>query len=327
MIEVIETKFGKISRDADEFMYDVKFRPTTIEECILPKSDKETALGMIKSGRVDNMTLVSDSPGTGKTTLAKVLCNEVDAETLFVNGADCKIDFIRNELTRFASSMTTHKGGKVIIIDEFDRPGLGDAQKHMRSFIEAYSKNCSVVITCNDISGIHPALLSRCPPVKFGKASQEETVAMMRQVIQRCMGILEIENIKVEDPKVIAALVKKNFPDIRSIVKGIGKYSKKGIIDSGILTEIIGKNIDNVVSHLKNKDFKSLRSEVILYAAEYESFINRLYSALYDLVKPESIPAMVEIIGENNAQYAYAANKEIHLQYLMMRLMMSVAWK
>lgn len=325
-IEVIQTKRGPISRNASEFMWDQRYRPTTLEECILPEGDKETMRGIIKSGRIDNMTLISESPGTGKTTLATVLARELDAEMLFVNGSDCKVDYIRQVLVPFASSMTMRKGGKLILIDEFDRPGLAEAQKHMRSFIESYSANVSVVVTANNINGIHPALLSRCPVVKFGQPSAEERVNMMKAAILRCMSILEIEKIEY-DSKVIAAFVKKNFPDIRSIVKSIGTYSKRGKIDEGILSEIVGNDMTRVIELLKAKQYKELRAEVIKYAPEYDTFLARLVETVYPLVTKDSKVALIQAVGENNAQYGMAANKEIHLQYLMMTLMLGLAWE
>lgn len=325
-IEVIETKYGKISRNPDEFVWDQRYRPTILEECVLPAGDKKIMQGFIKSGRLDNMTLVSDSPGTGKTTLARVLANEVDAEVFFINGSDCGVNFIRNELDKYASTMTMKKGGKVIIIDEFDRPGSAEAQKHLRSFIEAYSKNVSVIVTANNINGIHPALLSRCNPITFGNSAKEERVELMKQMIQRCFAILEIENIPY-DRQVIAAFVKKHYPDARSIIKAIGRYSKRGSIDSGILTELVGNDISQVVEFLKTKNYKALRSEVIKYAPEYETFTAKLIDTLYPIVTTESKIALIQAVGENNAQYGLAANKEVHLQYLMMTLMLGLAWE
>lgn len=325
-IEVVQTKRGPISRDAGEFMWDQRYRPTTLEECILPEADKETMRGIIKAGRIDNMTLVSESPGTGKTTLCTVLARELDAELLFVNGSDCKVDYIRQVLVPFASSMTMRKGGKVILIDEFDRSGLAEAQKHMRSFIDAYSANVTILVTANNINGIHPALLSRCPLVKFGQPNAADRLNMMKAAIARCMGILEIEGIDY-DSKVIAAFVKKHFPDIRSIVKSIGTYSKRGKIDEGILSEVVGNDMSLVIELLKGKKFKELRAEVIKYAPEYDTFLARLIEAVYPMVTKDSKVALIQAVGENNAQYGLAANKEIHLQYLMMTLMLGLAWE
>ena len=325
-IEIIETKYGKISRSPDEFAWDQRYRPTTIEECILPSGDKAAMRGIIKSGRVENMTLVSDSPGTGKTTLALVLAREVDAEVFFVNGSNCGVNFIRNELDRFASSMTQKPGGKIIIIDEFDRSGMAEAQKHLRSFIEAYSKNVSVIVTANNINGVHSALLSRCPPVKFGVPSDAERIELMKQLIKRCFGILEIENIKY-DPKVIAAFVKEHYPDARSIIKAIRFYSKRGEIDAGILNEIVGSDVSHIITLLKEKNYKGLRSEVIKYASEYDTFIGKLTDTIYTIVHQDSKIALIQIVGENNAQYGLAMNKEIHLQYLLMNLMLSMVWE
>lgn len=308
--------------NAGEFMFENKYRPGTIDECILPEYDKKIFKSIVKSGRIPNIILHSPSPGTGKTTVAKALVSEVEAEFLFVNGADAKIDFVRDVMTPFASSKTMAAGGKVIIIDEFDRAGLADSQRHLRSFMEAHSKNCTFIITANDLGGIIPALQSRCRVIQFGKADQSDKVNMMKQMIVRAEAICDAENIEVEDRKVIAALVKKNFPDFRKTVNEMDFYASEGKIDSGILSLVLNtrNDIEQVIDALKAKDLKSLRAMAGQYTTDYAGFVERLCNSLYPLVNGPAKIRMYEIIGENNQLFGQAANIEIHVQYMFVQL-------
>lgn len=317
-----------ISTDPKQWMWERKYAPKTLAECILPEEDRKIFQGIIDSGSLSSTTFVSRSPGTGKTTIAKVLVNELDAEMYFVNGADCKIDFIRNELTRFASTMTSKPGGKIIVIDEFDRKGLKDAQDHLRSFSEAYSHNCTIILTANNEDGISDALKSRAPVVTFGNATDDDKVNMMKRMIIRCLEILKLENVPVEDPRVVAALVKLNFPDFRKTIKELDRYSKKGVIDSGILAKIQqASDIQVLVDAIKAKEFKTIRGLVDRYVHDYPTFITKLYETLYEQAQPTSIPNLILTIGDNQKYYSQVANLEIHISMMLIQLMMETTWK
>lgn len=317
-----------LTTNPKEWMWEQKYRPNSIMEAILPAMDKEVFQGIVNEGRIPHMILVSKSPGTGKTTIAKAICNDIDAEVLFVNGADCKIDYIRNELTRFASTMTQKKGGKVIIIDEFDRKNLWDAQRHLRSFMEAYSHNCSIIITANNSDGIIEPLKSRSRVIEFGKATAEDKVSMMKQMIVRCKTILDQENVPVEDLKVVAALVQKNFPDLRRTITELDRYAKKGKIDSGILAQVQeSSDIEQLIDALKTKDFKVIRGLVGRYVSDYPTFVTKLYDTLYVHAQPTSIPNIILTIGDNQKYYQQVANLEIHISMMLIQLMMETNWK
>lgn len=317
-----------ISVNPKEFMLEQKYRPSTISECILPALDKEVLNGIVKDGRAPHIILVSKSPGTGKTTVARALAHDLDAEMLFVNGADAKIDYIRNELTRFASTKTMRKGGKIIVIDEFDRRGLADAQRHLRSFMEAYSHNCSIIMTANNADGIIEPLKSRSRVIEFGNPTSQDKVNMMKSMILRCKTILENENVKLEDIKVLGALVKKNFPDFRRTLTELDRYAKKGVIDSGILARMDeASDIEQMIEALKAKDFKTIRGLTNRYVNDYPTFITKLYDALYSQAQPSSIPGIILTIGDNQKYYQQVANLEIHISMMLVQLMMETQWK
>lgn len=317
-----------LSVNNNEFMWEQKFRPTTLAECILPAQDKATLQAIVDKGLIPNIILVSASPGTGKTTVAKALCHDTNSDMMFVNGSDCRIDFVRNELTRFASSKSIEGRRKVIVIDEFDRAGVAEAQRHLRSFLEAYSSNCSVIITANNIDGIITPLQSRCRVIKFGEATPTDQTNMMKEMIHRAVAICKNEEVVVEDLKVIAALVKQNFPDFRKTINQLDRYAASGKIDTGILSVIMNtaSPIDEVVAALKDKNFKDLRSLAPRHVNDYANFVQALANDLYGKLPSASIVRMYEIVGENNQYHGIAANPEIHMTYLFIQLALELQW-
>ncbi|ADG60007.1 clamp loader of DNA polymerase [Acinetobacter phage Acj9] len=321
-----------LSVNPREHMFELKFRPQSIDECILPEYDKQVFKNYTAKGKLPHLILQSNSPGTGKTTVARALCNDINADMMFVNGSGCGIDFIKNDLTIFASSKSIDGRPKVIVLDEFDRPQLAEAQRYLRSFMEAYAKNCSVIITANNLDGIITPLHSRADIVKFGAPTQEDTISMMRQMILRCIEICKHENIKVEDPKVIAALVKKNFPDFRKTINQLDHYSSSGVIDSGILSLVTGdsSSIDDIVVALGATgvapNFEELRKLATKYAPNYGQFINTLIENLIPRVDKVSKIRLYEITGENNQFHGQAANVEVHLMYMYIQLLKEMRW-
>lgn len=310
----------------NEHLFVNKYRPQLLEECILPKSARKMFEGIIKSGKVPNMILQSNMPGTGKTTIAHVLCNELPVDVLFVNGADCTIDFVRNDLTRFAMSKSIEGRQKVVIIDEFDRKGLTAAQEHLRVFIEKVSSNCAFIITANNLDGIITPLQSRCPVTKFGSPSEEDKGEMMLAMMRRCIAICEAEGVVVEDKKVIAALTKKWFPDFRSTLAAIDSYSKMGKIDSGVLQLVLPshESINDVMVAIRSKDFAKFPAIAAKYASSYHDFSRNLFDEALPKLSAMGKLTCTEIIGENNAFHGLACNVELHVIRLLTKLMMQL---
>lgn len=309
-----------------EYMFERKYRPGTIEECILPEHDKEVFRALVKRGKLPHLILQSNSPGTGKTTVACALANDIDADHIFVNGSGCGIDFIKNELTRFASSKSLEGKQKVIILDEFDRSQLAEAQRYLRSFMDAYGKNCSIIITANNLDGIIVPLKSRAQVIKFGVPNEQDHVNMMKQMIQRCLDVCANEQIKVENPRAIAALVKKNFPDMRETIKQLDHYGVNGVIDDGILSLVMENrnSIDGVLDAIKSRDLIYLRSACPKYAPDYAKFVEMLVEQLLEQIDKPSKLRLYEIVGENNKFHGLAANIELHMMLMFVDIIRDV---
>ena len=210
---------------SDQFLWVEKYRPQTIEDCILPDGIKKTFQEFLNNGEVPNLLLAGPA-GCGKTTVAKALCNELGVDFYVINGSDEGrfLDTVRNTAKNFAStvSLASTAKHKVIIIDEADNT-TNDVQLLLRASIEEFSGNCRFIFTCNYKNRIIEPLHSRCSVIEFGiKGRDKQTVAAT--FFKRLGTILEAERVEY-DPKVIAQLVNKHFPDWRRVLNECQRYS------------------------------------------------------------------------------------------------------
>ena len=238
---------------SNEFLWVEKYRPTKIEDTILPESLKKTFQKIVTGGELPNM-LFTGTAGLGKTTVARALCNELDCDYILINGSEeGNIDTLRTKIKQFASSVSLQGGYKVVILDEADYLNPQSTQPALRGFIEEFSNNCRFVLTCNFKNRIIEPLHSRCGVYEFN-TSKKDMVDLCQNFMARCQLILSNEQIKYDD-KPVAELIMKFAPDWRRVLNELQRYSINGIIDGGILNNIKDKNYDDLFSHLKNKDF------------------------------------------------------------------------
>ena len=242
-----------------DFLWVEKYRPKTIEDCILPESTKKTFLDFLDKGEVPNL-LLSGPAGCGKTTVAKALCNQLGVDYYVINGSDEGrfLDTVRNSAKNFAStvSLTSQSKHKVIIIDEADNT-TSDVQLLLRASIEEFSRNCRFIFTCNYKNKIIEPLLSRCAVIEFSiKGREKQEVATC--FFKRINSILEEEGIE-SDKKVVAELINKHFPDWRRVLNELQRYSVGGIIDTGILATLSDISVNDLIKNLKEKNFTEVR--------------------------------------------------------------------
>ena len=312
----------------DEFLWVEKYRPKTIEDCILPVSIKKTFQGFLSKGEVPNLLLAGPA-GCGKTTVAKALCNELGVDYYVINGSDEGrfLDTVRNTAKNFAStvSLSSSAKHKVIIIDEADNT-TNDVQLLLRAFTEEFSGNCRFILTCNFKNKIIEPLHSRCACIDFSTNSKDRP-KLASQFFNRLGTILETESIEA-DPKVLVELINKHFPDWRRILNECQRYSSSGQIDTGILATFSDVKVNDLVKKLKNKDFPEVRKWVVNNLDNDTSvLLRRIYDACYDSLVPNTIPSAVLILAKYQYQMAFVADQEINMIACLTEIMCECEFK
>ena len=311
-----------------DFIWVEKYRPKTIEECILPSSIKKTFTEFLNRGEIPNM-LLSGPPGIGKTTVAKALCNELGVDFYLINGSDEGrfLDTVRNNAKNFAStvSLSSTAKHKVIIIDEADNTG-NDVQLLLRAFIEEFANNCRFIFTCNYKNKILEPLHSRCAVVDFSINGKEKEEIMLL-FFKRLKSILDTEGVQNE-PKVLAKLISKHFPDWRRVLNECQRYSVSGKIDSGILVTFSDVAANDVVKNLKDKNFPEVRKWVNSNLDNDSNvLLRRVYDALTEFLDGPSIAAAVLIVAKYQYQSAFVADQEINLLAALTEIMVECEFK
>ena len=311
-----------------DFIWVEKYRPKTIEECILPSSIKKTFTEFLNRGEIPNM-LLSGPPGIGKTTVAKALCNELGVDFYLINGSDEGrfLDTVRNNAKNFAStvSLSSTAKHKVIIIDEADNTG-NDVQLLLRAFIEEFANNCRFIFTCNYKNKILEPLHSRCAVVDFSINGKEKEEIMLL-FFKRLKSILDTEGVQNE-PKVLAKLISKHFPDWRRVLNECQRYSVSGKIDSGILVTFSDVAVNDVVKSLKDKNFPEVRKWVNSNLDNDSNvLLRRVYDALTEFLDGPSIAAAVLIVAKYQYQSAFVADQEINLLAALTEIMVECEFK
>ena len=312
----------------DEFLWVEKYRPKTVEDCILPDNIKKTFLDFLDRGEVPNL-LLSGPAGCGKTTVAKALCNQLGVDVYVINGSDEGrfLDTVRNNAKNFAStvSLSSDAKHKVIIIDEADNT-TPDVQLLLRASIEEFSGNCRFIFTCNYKNKIIEPLHSRCAVVEFSINAKQKP-KLQSEFFNRLNGILDTERIQ-SDKKVLLELINKHFPDWRRILNECQRYSVGGQIDSGILAHFSDVKVNDLIKNLKEKDFKEVRKWCVNNLDNDPGvLLRRIYDSLTGSMVPSSIPAAVLILAKYQYQIAFVADQEINLLACLTEIMVECEFK
>ena len=311
-----------------DFLWVEKYRPNTVQECILPDSIKDTFQQFVDKGEIPNLLLAGPA-GCGKTTIARALCEQLGADYIVINGSDEGrfLDTVRNQAKNFASTVSLAATGthKVIIIDEADNT-THDVQLLLRANIEAFYSNCRFIFTCNYKNKIIEPLHSRCAVVEFSiSGKQKQTIAA--EFFRRLVSILDTERIESEK-KVLAELINKHFPDWRRVLNECQRYSASGTIDTSILAEFSDVKTSDLIKKLKDKNFTEVRKWVVANLDNDPGIIlRRVYDALVDDLLPPSIPAAVLIIARYQYQVAFVVDQEINLLAALTEIMCECEFK
>ena len=307
-----------------QFLWVEEYRPKKIKDCILPRALKELFESIVKKGDIQNM-LFSGPAGTGKTTVARALCEELNSDYIVINGSEeSGIDVLRTKIKSFASTVSFTGNTKVVILDEADYLNPNSTQPALRGFIEEFANNCRFIFTCNFKNRIIQPLHSRCAVIDFKIPSQEKP-KLASQFFKRVTDVLTEESISF-DNKVLAKVVEKHFPDFRRTLNELQRYAQSGSIDEGILTNIGEVNMNELVTSLKEKDWKKMRTWVV---NNLDNDPVSLFRRLYDTLVPQTsqVPQLVLTIADYQYKSAFVSDQEINLVACLTEIMASVEIK
>lgn len=304
----------------NEALWVEKYRPHTIADCILPDEYKNTFQSYVDRKEIPHL-LLCGGPGTGKTTVARALCDEIGCDYLMINGSDeSGIDTFRVKIKNYASAVSLNGGKKVIIIDEADYLNPNSTQPAMRAAMEEFAHNCTFIMTCNYKSRIIEPLHSRCAVIEF-KLRKEDKPKMAMAFMKRASEILSTEKIPF-DKAVLVEVIKKHFPDYRRVLNELQRYSVSGKIDAGILSSVADVSLNDLVSALRDQNFGAMRKWVADFGTDDPARIYRkIYDSLYDVMDKSTIPNAVLILAKYQYQAAFVADQELNLTACLTEMM------
>jgi DNA polymerase III delta prime subunit len=310
----------------EEFLWVEKYRPHKIADCVLPDSLKTTFQKFVDDGNIPNL-LLSGTAGVGKTTVARAMLDEIDADYIILNGSlSVNKDALRTDIRNYAATISFGGGRKYIIMDEADYLDANHVQPQLRNFIEEFSSNCGFIFTCNFINRIIDPLHSRCSVVEF-KIGAKEKAGLAKQFMKRANFILNTENVKYESA-VVAEIIMKHFPDWRRVLNELQRYAASGNIDSGILASVDNVEIKELIKYLKAREFENMRKWVGLNASmDVNVLFRKLYDAASAILKPETIPALVLALADYQYKAAFVVDQEINMAACMTQIMMDCEFK
>ena len=303
----------------EEFLWCEKYRPKTVADTILPEDLKKVFQQFVDQKNIPNLIL-SGTAGVGKTTVAKAMCEELGCDYIVINGSmNGNIDTLRNDIARFASSVSLAGGRKMVILDEADYLNAQSTQPALRNFMEEFSANCGFILTCNFVDRIIEPLHSRCSVVKF-KIRKSELPELAKQFLRRVCGILDNESV-IYDKSAVVEVIKKHFPDWRRVINELQHYSATGAIDTGILRNFSDDSLGKLIGFMKDKNFTAVRK----WVAESDMDTNEFFRAFYDkaenYIAAASIPMLVLHLAKYQYQNAFAADPEINLVACLTEIM------
>ncbi len=305
---------------SNDYLWVEKYRPQTIDECILPVELKKTFKKIVESGELPNM-LFTGSAGLGKTTIAKALCNELNLDWIMINGSeDGNIDTLRGKIKQFASTVSLQGGYKVVILDEADYLNPQSTQPALRGFIEEFANNCRFILTCNFKNRIIEPLHSRCGVYEFNAGDKP---TLCGEFMTRCQEILLAEGVTLHSPQALADLIMKFFPDWRRVLNELQRRSVLGPIDSNVVDNT--GSFDDLFVSLKNKDFKTMRKWVVNNIdIDAAAIFRGVYDSMTDKVTPQSIPQLVLILADYQYKNAFVADHELNVVACLTEVMANV---
>ena len=306
----------------DKFLWVEAYSPKTVQDCILPEKIKTTFLQYVNDGQFPNLILAGPA-GSGKTSLARALCNDIDADLLFVNASlDRGIGDVRNTVAQFASTSSLTGQQKVVFLDEADNL-TQDSQKALRALIEEFQNHCRFILTCNYPYNIIEAIHSRCTVFDFQVTSQKELKKQTGEFGLRVVKILKDNDVEF-NPKILLQFMESYAPDWRGILNNLQGKTKGGKLPADILSE----TPDALVEYLQKKQWTEARDWIQSKTHIHPKYLEQgIYKALQPALEDESKPMAVLIAAEYSDKLQSGSNPTITLLAMCTRIMMECKFK
>ena len=305
----------------DKFLWVEKYAPQSIDDCILPTKLKEEFSSM---ETIPNM-LFSGAAGVGKTTVARVLCDSLNIDMMFINASmENGIDDVRNKIQSFASTTALFGDYKVLLLDEADNL-TPDAQKSLRALIEAHQNHCRFILTCNFPYRLIDPLRSRLQEFNFTYPSDGKS--LRNSFVKRLLKILQQEKVAVtkEDVPTLVSLVDLSYPNWRNCIHQLQRVTAKGSVDSSVVDQIKDQHVSTLFDLLKAKNFTKVREWVAENMAQGVSdsdVIRMIYAEAKTHMKPQSLPQCVLVLAEYQHKAVSVANQELNAVAMCVEIMM-----
>ncbi len=310
----------------EDFLWVEKYRPRTIADTILSDELKQVFQKFADEGNIPNM-LLTGRAGVGKTTVARALMEQVNADYIIINSSmHGNIDTLRTDILNFASTVSFSGGRKYVILDEADYLNPNSTQPALRNFMEQYSKNCGFILTCNFKNKLIEPLWSRCSVVDF-VVPKEQRPKLALAFFKRLKEILTKENVEF-DAKAVVSVIEKHFPDWRRVLNELQRYAATGKIDSGILANLQEENFKSLIGFLKNKEFSNVRKWVGENSdVDVPTFFRKFYDTSHDYMDSSSVAQLVLILAKYQYQAAFVADHEINIAACLTEVMVECTFK
>lgn len=308
-----------MERRSDNPLWVEAYRPGTVSDIIMPKLAKERFSAMIEKNEVPVNLLLCGGPGMGKTTTALALTSQINADRIVINGSlRGNIDTLRTDIMDFASSVSFGGGRKFVILDEADH--LTHAtQPALRNFMEEFSSNCGFILTANRVENILMPLRSRCVEVDF-TIPRTEREDLQAETFRRMIEILTSEHVAFE-PRVVAEVVQRYFPDLRRTLNELQHMAQGGTIDSGSLSKNRDVSIQKLTTLMRDRNYTEARKLAAESGADPRALYRKMFETCHEFLAPESIPQLVILIEDYTYRLAFSADPEVNVAAFLARAM------
>ena len=312
--------------DRKQFLWCEEYRPHTIADTILSPNLQATFQQFVDDASVPNL-LLTGRAGVGKTTVARAMLDQLGADYIVINGSmHGNIDTLRTDILNFASTVSFSGGRKYVILDEADYLNPNSTQPALRNFMEEYSKNCGFILTCNFKNKLIDPLISRCSVIEFSIPKEDKPKLAMR-FYKRVVEILKKENVEAE-PKAVAGVIEKHFPDWRRVLNELQRYAATGKIDTGILTNLQDDSFKQLIGYLKGKEFSNVRRWVGENSdVDPATFFRKFYDQSNELMDSPSIAQLVLILAKYQYQTAFVVDQEINIAACLTEIMVECTFR